>query len=209
MQLVAGTLDLLEHALDVQEGQRHEESKPVESLIHYRRDVFIEVPDNASRKGISSEPDTGIRNRPHAEMDSVAIHHVPRYCPRPARRVHASGSHSTLPQLARIEGWQNVLMMSILASPPNAPPTGVSIPDVFNTVMYPHQRTPKSSGADRRSSGHAIFHTGPSPTETAQATCAPDVGTVHSAIPRADSRRFLDVGYRAAKLETITHLPGS
>jgi len=34
------------------------------------------------------------------------------------------------------------------------------------------------------------------------------VGTVHSAIPRADSRRFLDVGYRAAKLETITHLAG-
>lgn len=101
-----------------------------------------------------------------------------------------------------------MLMMSILASSPNAPPTGVSIPDVFNTVMYPHRRTPKRSGADRRSSGHALFHAGPSPTKTAQATCAPDVGTVHSAIPRADSRRFLDVGYRAAKLETITHLAG-
>lgn len=118
------------------------------------------------------------------------------------------GLNSTLPQLARIEGWQNVLMMSILASPPNAPPTGVSIPNVFNTIMYPHWRTPKSSGADRRSPGHALFRAGPSPTETTQATRAPDVGTVHSAIPRATSRRFLDVGYRAAKLETIIHLAG-
>ena len=178
VQLVAGTLDLLEHALDVQESQRHEESKPVEPLIHYGRDVFIEVPDNASRKGISSEPDAGVRSRPHAEMDSVAIHHVPRCCPRPTRHVHASGANSTLPQLARIKGWQNVLMMSILASPPNAPPTGVSIPNVFNTVMYPHRKAPRSSGTDRRSSKHVLFHAGPSPTEITQATCAPDAGTV-------------------------------